>query len=279
MSSSLVQRGITGLIFVAVMTGGVFMGPYAFFPLFGLITALCLWEFFNIVLVRIKRRDLLRRSLGIGLGMVPFVLAMVWEMKWFQSQPTFIAASSLLFFPIMFTTFIYELYTRSETPFRNVAFLVLGTVYIGIPFSLLCFAAFKGGTYQPEIVIGLLLMNWLNDSGAYLIGSRYGKTPLFPRISPKKTWEGGAGGLLGAATGALLMSAFSDVFPLQHWLALSVIVVCFGDLGDLVESMLKRSFSIKDSGDLLPGHGGFLDRFDAFIFLIPFSTVYILLVC
>jgi len=277
--SGLIQRGITAFFFVAVMVGGIFGGPQTFVALFAVVTALCLWEFYNIVLLRNQRRDLFRRMLAMGLGMVPYLLATAHQLNWFANREAFIAISSLLFFPFIFTAFIYELYTKSQRPFRNVAFIVLGTIYIGVPFALLCFAAFPNQVYQPEIVIGLLVMNWLNDSGAYFLGSKFGKTPLFPRISPKKTWEGGAGGLIGALIGAIGLYYFTGCFSLPQWLGLAVIVVIFGDLGDLVESMLKRSFSIKDSGSLLPGHGGFLDRFDAFIFLLPFATAYILLVC
>jgi phosphatidate cytidylyltransferase len=277
--NALLQRGITGIVFVAVVVVAIFAGPFTFGLLFALTTALCLWEFYNIVLRRNQRRDIIRRLLALGMGMVPYGMAAAYQFDWFANKEIFVAYSSLLFFPFIFTLFIYELYTKSERPFVNVAFIVLGTVYIGVPFALLCFAAFPDQNYQPEIVIGLLVMNWFNDSGAYMVGSRFGKTPLFPRISPKKTWEGGAGGLLGALIGALLLNQFTEVFTLYHWMGLAVIVVIFGDLGDLVESMLKRSFEIKDSGNLLPGHGGFLDRFDAFIFLLPFATAYILLFC
>ena len=119
-------------------------------------------------------------------------------------------------------------------------------------------------------------MTWANDTGAYLIGSQIGRTKLFPRISPKKTWEGSAGGVLVTfLAGYLLSRIFSDI-SLVDWCVLAGIVSIFGSLGDLVESMLKRSLQIKDSGNLLPGHGGFLDRFDAFIFLLPFAAAYLL---
>ncbi|MCG8331717.1 MAG: phosphatidate cytidylyltransferase [Chitinophagales bacterium] len=277
--SGLLQRGITAFFFVVVVVGCILGGAHTFVILFAIITLLCLWEFFNIVLIKNKKRDLLRRILGLCLGFVPYLLAVAYHFQIYNNSTVFIALASLLFFPIVFTSFIYELYTKSEQPFHNVAFIVLGLFYIGFPFALLCFAAFHNGIYEPTIILGILIMNWLNDTGAYMFGSKFGKTPLFPRISPKKTWEGGAGGLLGAVIAAWGMSYFTDTFTLSQWLGLAAIVVVFGDLGDLVESMLKRSFGIKDSGNLLPGHGGFLDRFDAFIFLLPFATAYILLLC
>jgi phosphatidate cytidylyltransferase len=188
----------------------------------------------------------------------------------------FIAATGILFFPFVFLAFIHELYARSPQPFANVAFLVLGMVYIGVPFAMLHFIAFQGEHFHADTVLGLLLLTWSNDTAAYLVGSRFGHRLFFPRISPKKTWEG----FLGAAAITLLAAwpisrLFSDP-ALRHWLALAVIVVVFGTVGDLVESMLKRSFARKDSGILLPGHGGMLDRFDAFIFLLPYATAYLL---
>ena len=184
--------------------------------------------------------------------------------------------SAFLVFPFIFMAFIYELYTRSEQPFVNLAFLVLGMVYIGIPFGLLEFIAFGKEAYYANIVMGLLLMNWGNDTGAYLVGSRFGKTPLFPRISPKKTWEGFLGGLFCTFLVGFVFFQLVNELRLIDQIVLALIVSILGSLGDLVESMLKRSFQTKDTGKILPGHGGILDRFDSFIFLLPFATAYLL---
>lgn len=258
------------------MLCGIYGGRYAFVALFALITGLCLWEFFDIVLARNQRIDLIRRFLGLGLGLVPFLLAAVLQLNLVNDKSTFIAVSSLLLFPFIFSAFIYELYSRSEQPFANVAFIVLGMAYIGVPFALLEFIAFDDGFFYANTVFGLLVLTWFNDTGAYVVGSRFGKTPLFPRISPKKTWEGAAGGAIAAFLAGFLVFAFFHEHRLVDWLALAAIATVFGNLGDLVESMLKRSVNIKDSGSLLPGHGGLLDRFDAFIFLLPFATAYLL---
>ena len=258
------------------MIGGIYGGAYTFVSLFALVTGLCLWEFYEIVLSKNYRTDLIRRFLGLALGLVPFVLAAILQLDLVNHKSLFIAISSLLVFPILFTAFIYELYTRSETPFANVAFIMLGLAYIGVPFALLEFIAFENGFYYPNTVFGLLVLTWFNDTGAYMVGSRFGKRPLFPRISPKKTWEGAAGGAAAAFIGAYLIFTIFRELNLIDWLVLAAIVTVFGNLGDLVESMLKRSVHIKDSGNLLPGHGGLLDRFDAFIFLLPFATAYLL---
>ncbi len=270
------RRGATAAIFLVVMLGGIFGGPYAFVLLFSLITGLCLWEFFNIVLLRNRRIDLVRRLLGMSIGMVPFLLATVLQLNLVNDKEAFIVFSALLWFPFVFSAFIYELYTKSDQPFVNLAYIMLGMVYIGVPFALLQFIAFENGQFHANMVFGLLAMTWVNDTGAYMVGSRLGKTPLFPRISPNKTWEGAIGGAASTLLAALLLHLAFAQLRLADWLALGAIVVLFGNLGDLVESMLKRSVHIKDSGSLLPGHGGLLDRFDAFIFLLPFATAYLL---
>ncbi|MBV6652428.1 MAG: phosphatidate cytidylyltransferase [Mameliella sp.] len=274
--NGLLQRAITGLIFVLVVTGCIYASPVSFVILFALITGGTLLEFFGLVLSKEQRRDRIRIFLALGLGISPFLLSTILQLDLIKDRDTFIALSTLLFFPFVFSIFIYELYTKSARPFNNVAFIMLGLIYIGIPFALLLLVAFDGDLYYPNIVFSLLVLNWVNDSGAYLFGSKLGKTPLFPRISPKKTWEGSAGGmLLTLLFSAIIYYTFQEL-TLSDWLVLAVIVVVFGSLGDLVESMLKRSVQIKDSGGLLPGHGGLLDRFDAFIFLLPFATAYLL---
>ncbi|MEQ8702298.1 MAG: phosphatidate cytidylyltransferase [Phaeodactylibacter sp.] len=274
--SGLTQRAITGFVFVLIVTGCIYAGPISFVILIAIITGGALWEFFGLVLTKQHRRDMIRRMLALGLGIVPFFMSTIVQLDLVRNRESFIAISALLFFPLTFSVFIYELYTKSERPFVNVAFVMLGMVYIGVPFALLLFVAFDEQVYYPNIIFSLLVMNWVNDSGAYLVGSKLGKTPLFPRISPKKTWEGSAGGMaLTLIFGMLLHYTFQEL-ALQDWLVLAAIVVVFGSLGDLVESMLKRSVQIKDSGGLLPGHGGLLDRFDAFIFLLPYATAYLL---
>ncbi len=274
--SGLLQRVSTAVIFVLVMLGGLYGGRYPFVALFALITGLCLWEFFGMTLSKDKKRDHIRKFLGLLLGLTPFVLVSLLKLNWINSSAEFVLIASLLCFPLLFLSFIFELFALSKKPFANVAYLILGMVYIGIPFAMLDFIAFDGENFRSNTIFGLLLLTWANDTAAYLVGSQIGKTPLFPRISPKKTWEGSIGGaLLTIGLGVLL----GYIFPEQRvvdWLVLSIIVVIFGSLGDLVESMLKRSYEVKDSGSLLPGHGGMLDRFDAFIFLVPFATAYLL---
>ena len=258
------------------MLVGLFTGPVTFGILFLLITGACLWEFFSMTLDKRSRRDLLRKSFGVALGILPFILVFIFKLRGVPPSEELVQLASLLFSPLVFTIFIYELYAASKEPFVNIAFLFLGLFYIGIPFALVDFIAFDGDEFMYRVVFGLLVLTWVNDTGAYLVGSRFGKTALFPRISPNKTWEGTLGGIGTTLIFGGLLGLYFDEIALKHWLVLAAIVAIFGTLGDLVESMLKRSVGVKDSGTLLPGHGGVLDRFDAFIFVMPFASAYIL---
>jgi phosphatidate cytidylyltransferase len=272
----LLKRGATALFFVIVMLGGLYAGRYSFVLLFALITVLCLWEFYTMVLSQYSRRDLVRMVLGLGLGMSPFLFTSIIQLDLITNPSDVIAFASLLFFPLLFLAFIYELYSHASRPFTNVAYLIVGMIYIGVPFAMLDFIAFKDDYFFHDTVFGLLLMTWSNDTAAYVIGSKFGRHKLFPRISPNKTWEGTAGGTVVTFLIAVALSWFVDELYLLNWIVLAVIVSVFGSFGDLVESMLKRSLDVKDSGSLLPGHGGMLDRFDGFIFLLPYATAYLL---
>lgn len=272
----LIRRVITATFFVIIMLVGLFTGPITFGALFLLITGACLWEFFSMVLDKRTRRDKIRKSFGVALGLLPFVLVFIFKLRGIPPSEEVIQLASLLFSPLIFSIFIYELYAGSKEPFVNIAFLILGLFYIGVPFALLDFIAFDGQEFMYRVVFGILVLTWVNDTGAYLVGSQIGKTPLFPRISPNKTWEGTLGGIVTTLVFGGLLGLYFDEIALQHWLVLAVIVAIFGTLGDLVESMLKRSVGVKDSGTLLPGHGGVLDRFDGFIFVVPFAAAFIL---
>ena len=182
---------------------------------------------------------------------------------------------NFLYLLLIMSSFLLELFGRSKQPIRNTAFQVLGTFYIGIPFTLLQFLAFMGNSYDYIYVLGFMVIMWMNDTGAYVVGSLFGKNKLMERISPKKTWEGTMGGLAVAVLVGYLLSLLFWQLPSIHWVALGLIIGIFGSLGDLVESMIKRHVGTKDSEELLPGHGGFLDRFDSFIFMLPFATAYL----
>ncbi len=221
-------------------------------------------------------QDKVRKLYGFLLGLTPFVLAIMLRLELVADPGQFITWSALLFLPAVFTAFIFELFTGSERPFVNLAFLVLGIVYIGIPFALVIVIAFDGGHFYADTVFGFVVLTWVNDTGAYFVGSSKGRRLVLPRVSPKKTWEGTIGGVITTFVFGIILHLVYDELSFLDWMVLSLIVSTIGTLGDFIESLLKRSRAVKDSGNLLPGHGGFLDRFDTFIFSLPYVAAYLL---
>ena len=278
---SLKTRATTGLIFGAVMIGGCLLHPVSCTALFLLITILCLWELGKHLLANdgTATVNLIRTGGFIFIGAYfPLLAALVYIGGYEEAMKL-----AYLFPAIAFSMFLFELFGKSSKPFHNLGFLALGVLYIGLPFSLLIWMCSSPipqfGGVGNQFILAMLFMVWASDVFAYLLGSKIGKNKMFPRISPNKTWEGTFSGVAGAIlTGYLCSLAFTALsFPILFWIGMACICTLFGILGDLVESMFKRSLGIKDSGTLLPGHGGFLDRFDAFIFVIPFVYTYVII--
>jgi len=236
--------------------------------LFSLIAFMCLWEFGSLVLPEYTLP--ISRAWLIFFGMVPYVLA-------FMHVHQVLVWRELLVFPAMFFLVFVRAMLQSKGPgIAGMAHIALGVLYIGVPFALLQLMARYDGGYLPGRIAGLLFLTWANDTGAYLAGRFLGKRPLLIHVSPKKTWEGFLGGMVFAGLFAWILQWLpgSDLKPLDWWM-LAILVSLFGPAGDLVESWLKREHQVKDSGQFLPGHGGFLDRFDAFLFHLPFCAFYI----
>ena len=192
----------------------------------------------------------------------------------------------LVLIPVMLIIMVVELYRKQEKPFDSLAHTFFSVLYTAIPFSMFPFSAFSrtglnsllphaGISFSPGIIIGFFLLIWANDTGAYLTGMSFGRHRLMERISPKKTWEGFLGGVISAALAAWLLSGWLGVVNTIHWVIISLIVSIAGTYGDLFESMLKRSTGVKDSGTIMPGHGGFLDRFDSAIISFPLVYLFI----
>tara|TARA_B100001063_G_scaffold244914_1_gene279047 strand:+ start:35359 stop:36189 length:831 start_codon:yes stop_codon:yes gene_type:complete len=263
--NNLVERTLTSIIFVIVLLGSIIQSEFASSILFFVIILLCQREFYNFF----KPTDIKpQKKVGLIGGLGFFVISLLASQARLESETLF----SII--PLIFTIFIIELYRNRPQPIPNIAFTILGIIYIAVPITLLHDLAYYkdysfGREYNYDILIGYFFVLWANDTGAYLIGRKWGKHKLFPRISPKKTWEGSIGGVvLGLAVGYLNSIIFPE-FNLAVWLGIAAIVVVFGSLGDLVESLFKRSLDIKDSGKLLPGHGGVLDRFDGIFISAP----------
>ncbi|MBK6996891.1 MAG: phosphatidate cytidylyltransferase [Lewinellaceae bacterium] len=267
------QRTITAFFFAAVMMGGIYGGSNAFKILFTIIVVGSLWELFAMLLLQDEPHKIGRKIWGTLVATLPFLLVF-WSNS--LNRPGMIYLLVLL----VFASLAAELFLRSKTPFQNVAVYALGFVYVCFPFIFLNWIAYASSPtdYAPNRVLGLLLLVWTNDTGAYLTGKQFGKHKLLERISPKKTWEGTLGGAVFTVLIAWGLSFLIKDFTLPQWLALSLVAAIGSNIGDLVESMLKRSVGVKDSGSFMPGHGGFLDRFDAFIFCLPFFWLVLQLV-
>jgi phosphatidate cytidylyltransferase len=270
-------RLITGIFFVIVMVFGTIGHPFSFSILFFIITLLCLWEFLKMSLAQENKKDsFVHLCFGLIMGIFPFIIAFSVHLNWIEWSRKWMLLCLIALLIWLFLLFIYNLFSDSENTIQNLAFQALGLLYIGLPFSLLAWMGFQDGVFNTRIILGMLILSWANDTGAYLVGSAIGKNKLLPRISPKKTWEGSLAAIPATIGIGAILSIFYQELDLTGWLLLALIVSVFGQLGDLSESMLKRKMGVKDSGNLLPGHGGVLDRFDAFLFMLPFAAAFLL---
>lgn len=266
-------RTISGAVFVLIVTGAVIAGPFSFLALFFLISLLSQFEFYKLIQkYNVQPAHVIGLLCGITLyGSVALELLGLLPLK-----------AILTIIPLITLLFISELYRNLKQPFLNVAASLLGIVYAVVPFVLLALLAFYNGSidgYSSQIILGILILQWTSDTGQYLSGRAFGKTKLFERISPKKTWEGLIGGIILSVAGSYIIAQYFLDLTLVNWIVISILIVICGTLGDLTESMLKRSIDVKDSGNIMPGHGGMLDRFDGLIGAIPFIYFYIAVFC
>ncbi|MFN8416513.1 MAG: phosphatidate cytidylyltransferase [Cytophagaceae bacterium] len=271
MASNLTQRTITGLIGAAVMLFAIVYSYNTLYVLAFLLQTLTVWECYQLFNKGEKQPFVITGTL-ISVGY--FIYLWYHPAYKHHTFPAYLLAGG---FGLVW---LQSLFSHRSNPIESMVYTVLPWIYITIPFALLLevpylstISYFKG--YRYEIIISIFFLIWANDIGAYFVGKSIGKHKLFERISPKKTWEGSIGGLLSAILIAILLYSYWGLFSFTEWIGLTIITVVFGSLGDLVESQLKRVIGVKDSGTLLPGHGGFLDRFDAFLFALPFVYIYL----
>ena len=277
---NLIVRTITGVLFVAIMVAG-FLNSTAMLLLFAIITGLTMWEYTGLVNDRVADVNVNRFISTVG-GVYFFIAIALWSID--------VVKGFAVMMPYVLTIIyllISELYAKNRNAVTNMAYTMLGQINIAMPLALINVLAFKRDEmgnycgYDMLLPLSVFVLLWANDSGAYCFGSLFGKHKLFPRISPGKTWEGSVGGGVFAVIIAGLIGyvanqgAEAHVLNVVQWLGLGAVVVVFGTWGDLVESLFKRTIGVKDSGKILPGHGGMMDRFDSSLLAIPAAVLYL----
>jgi phosphatidate cytidylyltransferase len=287
--NNLITRSLAGAGFVIIILGGILLGSISYFILFLTILIASLIEFY--LIIKKHRENNPQIFLGVTTSIIAFTLTFFNAIGYIPNKLV------LLVVPFASFIFINEVLTYSRKSLSNIAYTVLGLFYVTVPFSLLNYLVFQSnGTtgsaltnkvpfytdeflfslkpsseifYHPEFLISIFVLIWIFDSFSYLWGVTTGRHLLIPKISPKKTWEGFWGGALSTILSSYIIAHYFNFFSTTQWLVLSLIVIFFGTFGDLTESLIKRSLHIKDSGNIIPGHGGLLDRFDSFIMITP----------
>lgn len=264
--SNLTQRIIAAIVGVSIIISAVYYSGWTYLLVFAIIGAFTQYEFYKLLGLDGNQPLIYYGTFcGIFLNVLTFLI----------ERGSLPVRDYYLISPLMALIFLIKLYKRNDLkPFQNIAYTFLGLIYVALPFSIFTIIALHDQHYSHQIVLGCLFLLWASDTGAYFAGTKFGKTKLFERVSPKKSWEGSAGGLaLSIFVAYILGIYFTDLEP-WRWLVIGGIIVVAGTYGDLVESLFKRSISIKDSGSTIPGHGGFLDRFDGLLIAVPFIIVF-----
>lgn len=265
--NNLALRVLTALFGVGVIIAATVLSPWSFAVVFGLIMMFTLKEFYG--LAKNSGRSPYE-VWGLGFALITYALFFCF----FQFK---LSAELFWLLPALFAVvFIYPLQAiKTSHAINCLAITTLGVVYIALPISLIHSIGFIDGEYNYVFILGLLFLQWANDTGAYFVGKAIGKRKLFQLVSPNKTWEGSIGGFVLSLIISYVFYSLFGTLNLYEWMGLGAIISVFGTLGDLVESLFKRTLAIKDSGSILPGHGGFLDRFDGLLLSLPFTTAYL----
>jgi phosphatidate cytidylyltransferase len=268
---------MTGAWIILFVMGGFWLHPISFYIAGMVMMVGTQIEYYNMIRITGIRPQVVT---GIITGITAYTIASLVAARLIDRQ------FFLLMIPMLSVVMVIELYRKVDKPFDSLAHTYFSILYTVIPFSMLPFSVFyREGlaslinqdmvTFSPGIVIGFFILLWTNDTAAYLVGITMGKHRLLERISPKKSWEGFIGGVVVTAVMGYLISGWLGVVPKEGWVVIAVIISVAGTYGDLIESMLKRSIGVKDSGTIMPGHGGFLDRFDSVVISFPLVYLYI----
>jgi len=270
--SEFIKRSLTGAVFFFLLLGSVLLSPWTLFALFLAISSIALYEYYSISILR-GQTPLLKTGILAGL----IILLIVFLERQSLIPPKYLVLTML---PIVGIWFAFLFIKRAEV-INSLMVTITGLIYILLPLSLIFFITRNPLTdlkYNPEILIGMLFIIWTYDTGAYISGVLLGKHKMAPSISPKKSWEGFFGGLVFAVLVGVLYARFTSLLNITDWIILSVIIVLTGTVGDFFESIIKREAGVKDSGKIMPGHGGILDRFDSLLMVIPFVFLYLYLI-
>lgn len=275
--NNLLLRTLTGIVFVALLVGCTLYSPLSFVLLFGVVTALSVWEFSTNV--NLHAGASVNRLINTVAGTYLFFAIAGFCADFVPSRVFVPYLVSVIYLPVS------ELYLKKADPLKNWGYAFASQIYVALTFSMLNVLAFQYDpmtnltAFEPIYPLSVFIFLWTSDTGAYCFGSllhRRFPAKLFERISPHKSWVGSiGGGLLCLLAGTALWHFFPDKLTLPHWLGLAATVCVFGTWGDLVESLFKRQLGIKDSGRILPGHGGMLDRFDSSLLAIPAAVLYL----
>ena len=267
-----VKRSLTGTVFVAVTLAGTIVHPLVFPPVFLAFLVLTQYEFYKLIE---KAGHAPQTFAGLVLGGLFFVMCNLIAQKIIPLR------YCLIIFPFIILIFLFEVLRKKPDALQNSMLTLGGFVYTVIPFSLLNFIVYPGfpheNLFNPWILVGIFTVVWTYDTMAYIGGTSFGKHKMCLSISPKKSWEGLITGAIFAIIIGVLNAVIFQSLTVFSWIISAIIIVTFGTLGDLFESKIKRDLNIKDSGTILPGHGGFLDRFDSLLFAVPVVYIWLIL--
>jgi phosphatidate cytidylyltransferase len=259
----LLRRSITGIVYVVLLLSAVFLSSDAFDFLFMAFGLACLYEFKKLVKIE-------------GYYVFILYLALWWAFIYLINDLTVVKILMLLTITVDLALLVY-LFSTKKTVLTTVQKYIIAIFYIGGGCIFLTMIPYKSEQFAKLLIMGIFILIWVNDSFAYLVGKTLGRHKLFPRISPKKTIEGSLGGLIFALIAAYVISQYEPIITMWQWMVLALVIVVMGNLGDLLESKFKRMAGVKDSGAILPGHGGILDRLDSLVFAAPFAYLTLIL--
>lgn len=259
----ILRRAVTGAVYIILLLSAVFLSTHAFDFLFMTFGLACLYEYKRLVALK-------------GYHVFMAYLALWWVFIYLIPNQTFVNNEFLIHILMVITIIVdfgllLYLFAKKEKKLNDFQKFVIGLFYIGGGCIFLTMIPYKDNTFVKYLITGIFILIWVNDTFAYLIGSAIGRTKLYAAVSPKKTIEGTIGGLIFALLAAFIMSRYEPIINPTQWMILAAVIVIAGSLGDLVESKFKRTARVKDSGAILPGHGGMLDRLDSLVFAAPFA--------